>query len=157
MNRIRVLLVLLGAALFIITCAKMTTDGQPPSVLPANGCANNPRGEKNPDRPIVCVDDSANRLAVSPDPFWLHETPSPSANGSPAVQWFTNSGQGELQVRFRDEACVRNVVCNGNHCTAVPAKLKAGEKERRCKYDVIVSGHPTLDPEGVLTGCCVSP
>ena len=158
MHRIRVALVLLVATLLIAGCAAQMPDraaagGAAPSRMAAV-CAD-PSGVRNPDAPIVCVDDSASVLKVSPDPFVLHETPS-QGSGTPAVQWFTTSGRGDLNVVFQGD-CVRNVVCTGGHCTAVAARLNAGERQRRCKYDVELTGHPTLDPEGVLQGCCVPP
>jgi hypothetical protein len=157
MHRIRVPLVLLVATLLIAGCAAQmpqpSVSGTAPSRM-APVCRESGAGERNPDAPIVCVDDSASVLRVSPDPFILHATPS-KGSGTPAVQWFTTSGRGDLKVVFRDETCVRNVVCTGDHCTAVAARLEPGERERRCKYDVQLTGHPTLDPEGVLTPCCV--
>jgi hypothetical protein len=159
MNRIRVQLVLLAATLLIAACAPVDPepDPAPPGLTgPAGPCRDNPRGERNNDAPVICVDDSADTLSVSPDPFLLHERPRSGANISPAVQWFTRSGKGALHIRFKNEDCVRNMVCNGGHCTAVAARLNPGETERRCKYDVELRGHPPLDPEGILVGCCVS-
>lgn len=157
MHRIRVALVLLAAALLITTCATMRP--MAPAAEPAltGPCRDNANGVQNADAPIVCVDDSANDLSVDPDPFIVHETPSGGGGGSPVVQWITRSGNGELKIDFRDEGCVRNIVCNGGRCTAVAAKLKAGEEKRQCKYNVMLTGHPTLDPEGVIVRCCVSP
>lgn len=161
-------LVLLTACLFILTCAspQSSTEPQPAppmetggsssaSLAPAPSRMAGPcTSSRNADRPIVCVDDSEETLSVRPDPFVIHERHS-SGSGTPAVTWFTTSGKGDLKIVFADERCVRNVTCSGGRCTAVAAKLDAGEKERRCKYDVELTGHPTLDPEGVLTGCCV--
>lgn len=154
-------LVLLAASFFILTCAQSI---QPPApgagsgdaTLAASAVPGRCTDVKNADRPIVCVDDSSEVLTVSHDPFFIHERLS-NGNGTPAVTWFTTSGRGDLKVVFPDERCVRNMSCSGGRCTAVAAKLDAGEKARRCKYDVQLTGHPTLDPEGVLTGCCVEP
>lgn len=156
MHRIRVPLVLLVATLLIAGCAAQPPDPGPSGTAPmrmAGTCRDVP-AERDADAPIVCIDDSASVLRVSPDPFVIHSTPR-QGSGRPAVQFFTTSGRGDLRVVFRDERCVRNVVCNGGKCTAVAARLNEGEKERRCKYDVELTGHPTLDPEGVLTPCCV--
>lgn len=161
MNRIRVPLVLLAAVLLIGSCAQQTQQPMPPSPggaasaagFAGGGC----RAVKNADAPIVCVDDSRDVLSVSPDPFVLHETPSPAGSAPPTVQWFTMSGRGDLKVIFKDTECVRNVNCNGPRCTAIASKLDPGETQQRCKYDVQLTGHPDLDPDGILTGCCVAP
>lgn len=162
MNRIRVFLVLLIAALFIAGCARM----QPSSPSPAGPSPSNAapsfvaggcRAVKNADAPIVCIDDSATTLRVDPDPFRIHETPSPAGTAPPTVQFFTMSGKGDLRVVFKDNECVRNVTCAGGRCTAIASKLDPGETEQRCKYDVQLTGHPTLDPDGILIGCCVAP
>ena len=156
MNRIRVPLVLLAAGLLLCACAQpMQPNPSPPGIAPDRMCAD-AHGVQRADAPIVCVDDSSDMLKVSPEPFVLHEKLSTGGNARPAVQWFTTSGSGDLKVAFKDERCVRNMVCHGSHCTAVAAKLTAGKKEERCKYDVMLTGHPLLDPEGVLTGCCVA-
>jgi hypothetical protein len=162
MKRIRVSLVLLAATLFIGSCARMPQDSTPAPGPSANANlaaeSTGPcRAVRNADAPIVCVDDSQSVLRVDHDPFVLHETPSPAATAPPAVQWFTMSGRGELKVVFKDTECVRNVRCAGSRCTAVASKLDPGEKEQRCKYDVQLTGHPDLDPDGILTGCCVAP
>jgi hypothetical protein len=162
MNRIRVPLVLLAATLLAASCARMDPgpDPGPPGLTgpgnPGNPCNDKPGGVKNNDAPVVCIDDSASVLVARPDVFLLHEKPRSGAGGSPAVQFFTMSGRGALKIVFDDEKCVRNVVCRHGHCTAVAAKLNAGETQRRCKYDVELTGHPTLDPEGILVGCCVA-
>lgn len=158
MQRMGVPLALLATTLLIAGCAAAPPppDSGGGSTI-AGPCRSSHEGVRNADAPIVCVDDSASVLRVHPDPFWIHETHSKGANaGTPAVRWLTTSGRGELRVRFADERCVRNIQCNGGQCTAVASRLAAGEKQRRCKYDVELTGHPTLDPEGVLTGCCMA-
>lgn len=159
MHRIGGPLALVVTTLLLAGCAAAPPapeSGSGPSTLGAP-CRTSNEGVRNADAPIVCVDDSADVLRVHPDPFWIHETHSKgAAAGTPAVRWLTTSGRGDLRIRFVDEGCVRNVQCNGGQCTAVAAKLAAGEKQRRCKYDVELTGHPILDPEGVLTGCCMA-
>lgn len=159
MTRIRVSLVLLAAALLIAACAQQPMPAPPvnPMVDPgaAMACSDTAKGGGNADSRVVCVDDSGRELKVDPDPFKLHETHSRDGNASPAVHFVTRSGKGDLNVQFKGD-CVRNIVCNGGRCSAVPVKLNKGEEERRCKYDVMLTGHPTLDPEGVIVRCCVS-
>jgi hypothetical protein len=153
--------VLLAVMFLSLTCAMQQPDPESTSPAPP-GLSGNPclggTGTKDNDRPIVCVDDSASELQVYPDPVRIHDVMSDNRSTPAAIQWFTKSGKGELEVRFRDSGCVRNVVCTGNRCNAVAArKLGRTGEEVRCKYDVLLSGHPTLDPETVLTGCCVAP
>jgi hypothetical protein len=155
MNRIRVSLVLLTATLLIAGCARMkpapnTLVIAAPPTCPASGS-----GVDDPEAPMICVDDSQAALRVHPEPFVIFDRVS-GGGGSPVVHWFTRSGRGALEVKFTDERCVKNVVCNNGHCMAVASKLGANAQEK-CKYDVILTGHDTLDPEGVLTGCCVRP
>lgn len=149
--------VLLPLMFLSLTCAMQQPDPGSGTMLAGNPCAAG-TGSKDPDRPIVCVDDSANVLTVYPDPVRIHDVTSTDRATPATIQWFTKSGNGELRIRFRDEGCVRRVVCTGTRCNAVAARKlgKMGE-EVRCKYDVMLTGHPDLDPETVLTGCCVAP
>lgn len=152
--------VLLAVVLLTLSCAMQPPD--PGGTGPAPSLTGNPclggSGSKDNDRPIVCVDDSSSVLKVHPDPVRIHDVMSTNRSAPTAIQWFTTSGKGELKVRFRDEGCVRNVVCTGGRCNAVAAKkLGRSGEEVRCKYDVMLTGHPDLDPETVLTGCCVAP
>lgn len=160
--------VLLAVMFLSLTCATQPDPGMPDpggtSIAPppnpsraGNPCLGGGKGEKNPDRPIVCVDDTAEVLTVDPDTVWIHDTLSTDRSTPAAIQWFTKTGNGELRVRFKDERCVRNVVCTGTRCNAVAARKVAKGEEIRCKYDVLLTGHPDLDPETVLVGCCVAP
>jgi hypothetical protein len=155
MNRIRVSLVLLTATLLIAGCARMRP--APNSLVPPAppACSATGGGVDDGGAPMICVDDSASILKVHPEPFYVFDR-VPGGSASPVVHWFSRSGKGDLQVKFADERCVKNVVCNGGHCMAVAARLTTNAQER-CKYDVMLTDHPTLDPEGVLTGCCLHP
>lgn len=148
--------VLLVAMFLLVTCAAQPDpETGPPGLTGPAGCRPEGKGRRNADAPVVCVDDSADVLTVHPDPVRLHDVTRDNA-GPGTLQWFTRSGKGKLEIRFRDEGCVKRVNCNGGHCTAVAAKkMSRPLEEQRCKYDVILTGHPTLDPETVLTGCCV--
>lgn len=157
MHRIRVSLVLLSATLLIAACAPVTP--RPPVVqhytaVPPD-CRDHGKGVKNLDAPVVCVDDLQNALKVDRERFWIHDRLSAGGGGSPVVHWFSRTGT-HLEVRFADERCVRNITCNKGRCTAIAARLPNGSKQEVCKYDVFVTGHPLLDPEGVLTSCCLS-
>ena len=149
-------LVLLVAMFLLVTCAAPPEpETGPPGLTRPAGCGPEGKGMRNADTPVVCVDDLASVLTVDPDPVRLHDVKR-DKSGPGTLQWFTRSGKGDLQIRFADESCVKRVNCNGGHCTAVAAKkMSRALEEQRCKYDVLLTGHPTLDPETVLTGCCV--
>lgn len=155
---------LLLLSFFLLTCATQPapdagasasgTGPAPSQIAAETGPCGNGQGDENRDRPIVCVDDSADALTVNPDPVRVHEVMSTDRRTRPVIQWWTRSG-GNLRVEFKDAGCVRNINCNGNHCRAnVEGRLEAGATEKRCKYDVIVDGHPTLDPDTIIVGCC---
>lgn len=147
MARLRKLLVILGSAVLITTCASRPTH---PSAGPCGGA------KPHPDRPIVCVDDSAEVLRVIPDSVTIHDVVSDAKHLSPSILWFTKSGRGDLQIRFRDEGCIRDVKCQGGQCTGAAARLDSVQEKRACKYDVMLTNHPTLDPEVVIVRCCIS-
>ena len=145
MTRLRMLLVILAATVVIASCASHDK-----GLSPCGG------GKTDPDRPMVCVDDSSDTLRVYPDPVKFNDVLSTDKTMSPAILWFTKSGRGNLEIRFRDEGCVRDVRCNGPQCVGAAARLDPLEPERRCKYDVMLTGHPTLDPETIIVRCCIS-
>lgn len=104
----------------------------------------------NANAPIVCVDDSARKLTVSPDPVTVN---SRVGGGPVTLQWFTSSGGGDLQIDVR-EGCVTDVSCNkSGHCSAHTMSVTA---EKTCKYDVWINGgnHDRLDPEVKVVPCC---
>ena len=147
MARLRKLLVTLGASLLITTCAARPPH---PSLGPCAGA------NAHPDGPIVCVDDSSDVLRVFPDSVKLHDVVSNAKHLSPGIVWFTKSGRGDLEIRFKDETCVRDMKCRGSHCTAAAARLDSVQEQKACKYEVFVTGHKPLDPEVVIVRCCIS-
>ncbi len=147
MARLRKLLVILGSSVLITTCASRP---QHPSLGPCAGA--NP----HPDRPIICVDDSSEVLRVVPDSVKLHDVVSTAKHLSPGILWFTKSGRGDLEIRFKDESCVRDMKCQRGHCTGHAARLDSVQEQKACKYDVFLTGHPPLDPEVVIVRCCIS-
>lgn len=154
MAKSRMFLVILALAGLISTCKTPGPEPAPGTrpIQPRGPCFG---GKAHPDRPIVCVDDSSEILRVTPDPVVFHDTLSTDKSMSPGILWFTRSGRGDLQIRFHDEGCVRNLNCHGSKCSGAAARLDVLES-RRCKYDVILTGHPTLDPEAVITRCCIT-
>lgn len=150
MAKVRMFLVILASAGLIATCAG---GRHPHPIGPGHGPCG---GDKpHPDRPIVCVDDSAEVLRVLQDPVVFHDVLSTDKTMSPGILWFTKSGRGDLEIRFRHEGCVRDLRCNGGKCTAAAARLDLTQETKTCKYDVILTGHPVLDPEAVITRCCI--
>lgn len=147
MARLRKLLVILGSAVFITTCVSRPSH---PGLGPCAGA------KAHPDGPIVCVDDSSDVLRVFPDSVKLHDVVSTAKHLSPGIVWFTKSGRGDLEIRFKDEACVRAVKCQGSQCTGAAARLDSVQEQRACKYDVFLTGHKPLDPEVVIVRCCIS-
>jgi len=115
------------------------------------GCGDG-AGSANRQAPIVCVDDSARTLSVSPDPVTLHDVSSSDRRTPVVLHWYTRSGGGDLQVEV-EPGCLSEVRCDGNgHCMA---RSQPGSTSR-CKYDVWINGgnHDRLDPTIVITPCC---
>jgi hypothetical protein len=143
------LLVLLVAVLLIAGCAARMTPN--PTSLRANPCASG-TPPMNKQAPIVCIDDSARTLVVSPDPVMMHDVNASDRKSPVPVQWFTKSGTGDVHVRI-DPGCVDKQACDGRgKCAAetVPGARKT------CKYDVWITGgkHDKLDPLVIVGGCC---
>jgi hypothetical protein len=144
------LLTLLVATLLIAGCASYSSASRP-IPLRANPCASG-APPMNKQAPIVCIDDSARTLVVSPDPVVVHDVKASDRRTPVSVQWFTKSGTGDVQVAIQP-GCVDGKSCNGNgKCAAetVPGAKKA------CKYDVWITGgnHDRLDPTVVVDACC---
>jgi hypothetical protein len=137
------LFILLLASILITTCARHDR----PAPFAGSPCAGG-TGVDNREAPIVCVDDSGSALSVNPDPIRVYH--EKRGGGPVTLQWFTKSG-GNLELRWQKDACVTSTVCNGGHCTAQTRADSAGQQ---CKYDVMVDGHPTLDPDVIIIRCC---
>lgn len=117
----------------------------------ARACGNGV-GSANRQAPVVCVDDRARTLSVSPEPITLHDTRSDDGKSPVMLHWFTRSGSGDLQVEV-EPGCVAEVKCDGNgHCQA---RSQPGASNA-CKYDVWINGgdHDRLDPTIVIVKCC---
>ncbi len=146
------LLVLLVATLLIAGCAaNNSSPDTKPVPLRANPCASG-APPMNKQAPIVCIDDSARKLVVSPDPVVVHDVSASDRKTPVGVQWFTKSGTGDVQVAI-EPGCVDKKSCNGNGKCA--AETVPGAK-KRCKYDVWITGgaHDRLDPTVVVDPCC---
>jgi hypothetical protein len=146
------LLALLVCILLIAGCAAQgNANRSGPTELVANPCADG-TPPMNKQAPIVCVDDSARVLKVSPDPVIVHDVNAADRKTPVPIQWFTTSGTGDVKVRI-DSGCVARESCNGKgKCTA--ETVPGAKKE--CKYDVWITGgkHDKLDPTVVVEGCC---
>jgi hypothetical protein len=148
------LLALLVATLLIAGCAANHPDnGGASNSMPLRGnpCASG-APPMNKQAPIVCIDDSARKLVVSPDPVVVHDVSASDRKTPVGVQWFTKSGTGDVQVSI-EPGCVDKKSCNGNGKCA--AETVPGAK-KRCKYDVWITGgaHDRLDPTVVVDPCC---
>ncbi len=150
------LLTLLVAALLIAGCASKSggsssgsSSSEPATLL--NPCASGTPA-KNKQAPIVCIDDSARTLVVTPDPVEVHDVNASDRKTPVSVQWFTKSGTGDVHVLI-EPGCVAKKSCDGRgKCKAetVPGARK------KCKYDVWIIGgkHDRLDPTVDVGGCC---
>jgi hypothetical protein len=142
--RLRTLTLILGATLVLGACVH-------------SGPSTASCGDSNRRKPIVCVDDSVVPLTLDPEPVYAHE--KTQFLGSPVLmQWRTASGEGNLQVKFKEEGCVRDVTCDGSgKCKAKTVRLPAGADTKQCKYDVwIVGKTEPLDPNVIIVKCCAT-
>jgi hypothetical protein len=141
---------LLVFVLFIAGCASQAAVDEPPGFR-GSPCRDK-AGRSNRQAPIVCVDDSARNLTVSPDPVVIHDVLETDRKTPVVIHWFTTSGKGDLQVEI-EPGCVEAQRCDRpGHCSArsVPRSTK------RCKYDVWINDgqHDRLDPTLVVSPCC---
>ena len=141
----RLLLVLI-ASFLILTCAQ--SNNRPANLAGGNPCASG-GGLDDREAPIVCIDDSNTKLTVNPDPVKVWHQ---NRGGAPVtIQWYTKSG-ASFSFRWKKTTCVTKEHCpTAGHCTAKTLSTATGET---CKYDVVVPGHPDLDPDVVVSGCC---
>jgi len=138
------LLCLFVLSLLLMTCAARPNQG----FSRTNPCAGG-KGVASHGGPVVCIDDSATTLSVNPDPVTVWDA---DASGNPVtVQWFTKSGTGDPQITWKSDACMEPTACASGKCNG---KTKKGATGKRCKYNIDLAGHPSLDPDVVLTPCC---
>lgn len=145
------LLMVLAGTLVIAGCAARPMPEPSPMPLRGGPCG---KGPSTKQTPIVCIDDSARTLKVSPDPINAHDAKEADRATPVTMQWFTASGSGDVRLEI-EPGCVANVRCNGNgHCTAQTVSVSGSRKE--CKYDVWIEGgnHDRLDPTIVIDPCC---
>lgn len=101
--------------------------------------------------PVIVVDTSGPVLAVHPDPATAYDTDGP---GGPATRlWWQAPAGTDLTIRI-SPGCVRDLVCDNGVCSALA--LPVERAHRHCKYDVIVPGKPTLDPDAIIVKCCTN-
>ena len=147
------LLMVLAGTLVIAGCAARPMMKPGPMPLRSGPCGKPPSTRQ---APIVCIDDSARTLKVTPDPVDAHDADESDRTRKTPVkmQWFTTSGTGDVRLEI-EPGCVANVKCHGNgHCTADTVPVSGTQK--RCKYDVWIEGgnHDRLDPTIVIDPCC---
>lgn len=118
------------------------------------GC---PPAVNRPEAPIVCVDDTGDKLSVSPETVYAFDR-HPQDKGPVNVLWFTRSGAGDLRIEFADDHCVGKVWCNPKtgHCRAKTLPLEGKTESEPCKYDVWIENgrQPRMDPYVVIRECC---
>lgn len=161
-TRIRLPLVL-SLVLFAAACAHTTQPAAMPEPAPprpvalaeqAGGC---PPAVNRPEAPMVCVDDTGDRLHVSPETVYAYDV-HPNDKAPVNLTWFTKSGGGDLRIEFADEHCVGRVWCNPNSglCQAKTLPLEGKDESAPCKYDVWMEGgrQPRIDPYVVIRDCC---
>ncbi|HEY0156527.1 MAG TPA: hypothetical protein VGF28_04465 [Thermoanaerobaculia bacterium] len=146
---------LLLTPVWIAGCAARggTDTGPAPGIMRHSPCAANPKGETNRQAPIVCVDDSARTLTVSPEPVFVHDVLEGDRRSPVMLHWYTTSGTGDLRVEI-EPGCVEAQRCDGNgHCSA---RTRPGSNKQQCKYDVWINGgkHDRLDPTIIISPCC---
>jgi YD repeat-containing protein len=150
-GRLSRVVVLLCTPMFLTACAAR-------DVAPANAglrpspCSNN-NAVSTRQAPVVCVDDSARTLRVTPDPVETHNVLAADRKSPVMLHWYTTSGGGDLQLEI-EPGCVTEQRCDGRgHCSArtLPKATKT-----QCKYDVWINGgnHDRLDPTIVISPCC---
>ncbi|HEX8170291.1 MAG TPA: hypothetical protein VF824_07115 [Thermoanaerobaculia bacterium] len=142
--------------LLLLVCLVMTSTcrsaGVDQPVAPGGGggspCAGG-TGNADPERPVVCVDDSGSELSVDRDPVHVHDVMEADLKTSVPLQWFTRTGK-DLTIKIAG-GCVDVVRCNAGHCIANTRDVAADTK---CKYDVMVPGFKPLDPTVIVDNCC---
>ncbi|HYC62847.1 MAG TPA: hypothetical protein VEK79_25125 [Thermoanaerobaculia bacterium] len=147
------LLMVLAIPVLIAGCAARPMPDPGPMPFRGGPCAGG-KAASTKQAPIVCIDDSARTLSVSPDPIAAHDAKASNRATPVTMQWFTTSGSGDVRLEI-EPGCVANVRCNGNgHCTAQTVSVSGARKE--CKYDVWIEGgnHDRLDPTIVVDPCC---
>lgn len=103
--------------------------------------------------PIICVDDTATSLSVTPDTIEVWDSVPNQPNTPVMLQWFTSSGTGDLRIVPSDPAkCPLK-----DSKAAVPGhywlQTIPGQTTEGCKYTVFV-GTRQKDPTIVITPCC---
>lgn len=154
MSEVRILLrwILLITAGLVLTTCSASKSGVAPSGdggrQLANPCSSG-KGKADRNAPIICVDDTAATLSVSPDSVTVHSVGA--TDRQPVmIHWWTRSGSKELSLEIQP-GCVTDLTCRGGHCMARTLPVK---ERTRCKYDVWTDKHPRLDPDIVVDPCC---
>jgi hypothetical protein len=154
-GRLSRIVVLLCTPLWIAACAARPVPpdgGGNPGGTGLRPCSNG-NAASTRQAPIVCVDDSARTLRVSPDPVEMHHVLKADRRSPVMVHWFTTSGAGDLHVEI-EPGCVTETRCDSKgHCSA---RTMPGTSRGRCKYDVWIEDgqHERLDPTIVISPCC---
>ena len=104
----------------------------------------------NRQAPIVCVNDMAAVLSVSPDPVEANDVLEGPRTEPVMLHWYTVSGKGTLGVQVHGTNCVARIDCESGHCWAKTIPRSTGT----CKYDVWTTPWNKLDPTIIINPCC---
>jgi hypothetical protein len=142
---------LVGMALLVGACASNPDDPDNPHRL-GNPCLGNGAGSTSRQAPIVCVDNTARTLRVSPETVTVHDSMQENRSSGVMLHWFTTTApSGDLKLEI-EAGCVTAHECDRGHCWArsIPGAAKT------CKYDVWITGdqHERLDPTIIIQPCC---
>lgn len=121
--------------------------------IPTNDCSNG-KGTKDRAKPVVCVDDTTERLTVDPESIEVWDVDPDDKIKPVKIHWVTRSGGGDLSIAMKEgqQGCVDPPEKAGRGRAHTNTK-KAKEDKSVCAYTVTVDGR-VLDPEVVIVRCC---
>lgn len=114
------------------------------------------RGSREPTAPMVCIDNTGSKLSVDPPRVEAFEE-YPKNSGQPMViLFFAKTGTPKFDLIEKKGNCIARQDCvqSAGLCRVTVVRLKEGEKERKCEYDIVMPGFPPMDPEILIKTCC---
>lgn len=143
--------VLFVLTLVVAGCAHKRDDLTAPGV-----CGRGGTPARDPQAPVVCIDDSVSPVRALPDRAEAHDVLKTDRATPVVVHWWTTSGGGDLGIQMKSDACVSDIRCETGHCWARTKPGAAGGSGGKieCKYDVWTTPANRLDPTLVVGTCC---